>query len=274
MSILVDKNSSVLVQGITGANGSFHAKGCKEYGTKIVAGVTPGKSGQSVEGIPVFDTVAQACRAHKIDATMIYVPAAFAMDAVFEAMDEGIPLIVCITEGIPVLDMAKVKHALRNSSSRMIGPNCPGIITPGGAKLGIMPGYIHRPGKVGVVSRSGTLTYEGVFQLSNLDLGQSTCVGIGGDPIIGSEFLDILELFQKDPNTEAVLMMGEIGGTAEEEAAEFVKKTLHEARFWIYRRYDGSSGTENGPRRCHYLRRQRNSRREKRGYEKCRNYGN
>lgn len=226
MSILIDKNTNVLVQGITGANGSFHAKGCKEYGTKIVAGVTPGKSGQSVEGIPVFDTVAQACAAHKIDATMIYVPAAFAMDAIFEAMDEEIPLIVCITEGIPALDMAKVKKALKNSSSRMIGPNCPGLITPGGAKMGIMPGYIHRPGKIGVVSRSGTLTYEGVFQLSSLDLGQSTCVGIGGDPIIGSEFVDILELFQKDPQTEAVLMMGEIGGTAEEEGAEFVKKNF------------------------------------------------
>lgn len=226
MSILVDKNSNVLVQGITGANGSFHAKGCKEYGTKIVAGVTPGKSGQTVEGIPVFDTVAQACAKQKIDATMIYVPAPFAMDAIFEAIDAEIPLIVCITEGIPVIDMVKVKKALASSKSRMIGPNCPGIITPGGAKLGIMPGYIHRPGKIGVVSRSGTLTYEGVFQLSSLDLGQSTCVGIGGDPIIGSEFVDILELFQKDPQTEAVLMMGEIGGTAEEEGAEFVKKNF------------------------------------------------
>lgn len=224
MSILVNKDTNVLVQGITGANGSFHAKGCKEYGTKIVAGVTPGKGGQSVEGIPVFDTVAQACQKQRIDATMIYVPAAFAMDAIFEAMDEEIPLIVCITEGIPALDMAKVKRALKNSKSRMIGPNCPGIITPGGAKLGIMPGYIHRPGKIGVISRSGTLTYEGVYQLSNLDLGQSTCIGIGGDPIIGSEFVDLLELFEKDPDTSAVLMMGEIGGTAEEEAAAFVKE--------------------------------------------------
>lgn len=226
MSILVNKDSNVLVQGITGSNGSFHAKGCKEYGTKIVAGVTPGKSGQSVEGIPVFDTVAQACSKHRIDATMIYVPAAFAMDAIFEAIDAEIPLIVCITEGIPVIDMVKVKRALASSKSRMIGPNCPGIITPGGAKLGIMPGYIHRPGKIGVVSRSGTLTYEGVYQLSSLDLGQSTCVGIGGDPIIGSEFVDILREFEKDSGTEAVLMMGEIGGTAEEEAAEFVKKSM------------------------------------------------
>jgi succinyl-CoA synthetase alpha subunit len=224
MSILVNKDSNVIVQGITGANGSFHAKGCKEYGTKIVAGVTPGKSGQSVEGIPVFDTVAQARAKHKIDATMIYVPAAFAMDAIFEAIDAETPLIVCITEGIPVIDMVKVKRALKNSCSRMIGPNCPGLITPGGAKLGIMPGYIHRPGKIGVVSRSGTLTYEGVYQLSSLDLGQSTCVGIGGDPIIGSEFVDIIAEFEKDPGTEAILMMGEIGGTAEEEAAEFVKK--------------------------------------------------
>jgi succinyl-CoA synthetase alpha subunit len=226
MSILVNKDSNVLVQGITGSNGSFHAKGCKEYGTKIVAGVTPGKSGQSVEGIPVFDTVAQACAKQRIDATMIYVPAAFAMDAIFEAIDAEIPLIVCITEGIPVIDMVKVKRALNSSKSRMIGPNCPGIITPGGAKLGIMPGYIHRPGKIGVVSRSGTLTYEGVYQLSSLDLGQSTCVGIGGDPIIGSEFVDILRDFEKDPGTEAVLMMGEIGGTAEEEAAEFVKTSM------------------------------------------------
>lgn len=231
MSILVNKDTNVLVQGITGANGSFHAKGCKEYGTKIVAGVTPGKGGQSVEGIPVFDTVAQACQKQRIDATMIYVPAAFAMDAIFEAMDEEIPLIVCITEGIPALDMAKVKRALKNSKSRMIGPNCPGIITPGGAKLGIMPGYIHRPGKIGVISRSGTLTYEGVYQLSNLDLGQSTCIGIGGDPIIGSEFVDLLELFEKDPDTSAVLMMGEIGGTAEEEAAAFVKESFSKPVF-------------------------------------------
>ncbi|MFH1262262.1 MAG: succinate--CoA ligase subunit alpha [Pseudomonadota bacterium] len=226
MSILVSKDTQVLVQGITGANGTFHAKACKEYGTKIVAGVTPGKGGQEVSGIPVYDTVAGACREHRIDATMVYVPAAFAADAVFEAIDAGIPLIVCITEGIPTLDMARVKRALAGSKSRMIGPNCPGIISPGGAKIGIMPGAIHRPGRVGVISRSGTLTYEAVDQLTRLGIGQSTCIGIGGDPIVGSNFIDLLPLFNDDPGTDAVLMIGEIGGTAEEEAAAYVKTSM------------------------------------------------
>jgi succinyl-CoA synthetase alpha subunit len=224
MSILVDRASRVLVQGITGSHGGFHTKACKEYGTKIVAGVTPGKAGQQVEGIPVYNTVCEAQGNHKIDATMIYVPASFAADAICEAMDAQVPLIVCITEGIPALDMARVKRQLAMSKSRLIGPNCPGIITPGGAKLGIMPGYIHKPGNVGVVSRSGTLTYEAVHQLSQLGLGQSTCIGIGGDPIIGSTFLDLLPLFNEDPNTDAVVMIGEIGGTAEEEASAYVKK--------------------------------------------------
>lgn len=226
MSILVNASTQVLVQGITGSNGAFHAKACKEYGTKIVAGVTPGKGGQTIEGVPVYDTVAAACRAHRIDATMIYVPAAFAADAVYEGLDSGIPLLVCITEGIPALDMAKIKLCLQASQSRMIGPNCPGIITPGGAKLGIMPGYIHKPGKVGVISRSGTLTYEAVHQLTLLGLGQSTCIGIGGDPIVGSNFTDLLPLFADDPETNAIVMIGEIGGTAEEEAAELVKKSI------------------------------------------------
>ncbi|MCB0326276.1 MAG: succinate--CoA ligase subunit alpha [Bdellovibrionales bacterium] len=226
MSVLVNKDTNVLVQGITGSNGSFHATSCKEYGTKVVAGVTPGKGGQNVEGIPVFDSVYQATKNQRIDATMIYVPAPFAADAIFEAVDAGIPLIVCITEGIPVIDMAKVKNVLENSQSRMIGPNCPGIITPGGAKLGIMPGYIHKPGKIGIISKSGTLTYEAVYQTSNLDLGQSTCVGIGGDPIIGSTYIDLLPLFEEDDQTEAILMIGEIGGSAEEEAAAFIKENI------------------------------------------------
>lgn len=223
MSILVDSKTQVLVQGITGSNGTFHAKTCKEYGTKVVAGVTPGKGGQTVEGIPVFNTVHEAQRHTRIDATMIYVPASFAADAILEAIDAEIPLIVCITEGIPALDMAKVKTILQKSSSRLIGPNCPGIITPGGAKIGIMPGYIHKLGNIGVISRSGTLTYEAVHQLTKLGYGQSTCVGIGGDPIIGSTFLDMLPLFEKDKDTKAVIMIGEIGGTAEEEAAEYIK---------------------------------------------------
>ncbi len=224
MAILVHQNTQVLVQGITGANGSFHAKACKDYGTKIVAGVTPGKGGTRVEGIPVYDTILQAKRDLRIDTTMIYVPAAFATDAILEAIEAEIPLIVCITEGIPALDMARVKRVLASSKSRMIGPNCPGIITPGSAKIGIMPGYIHKPGRVGVISRSGTLTYEAVHQLSKLNIGQSTCIGIGGDPIIGSSFTELLPLFADDPETDAVLMIGEIGGTAEEEASALIRQ--------------------------------------------------
>jgi succinyl-CoA synthetase alpha subunit len=227
MSILVDKNTKVIVQGITGKNGTFHATTCKEYGTQIVAGVTPGKGGQNVEGIPVYNTVAEAKQHHDVDATMIYVPAPFAADAVLEAVENEIPLIVCITEGIPVMDMIRVKRAVALSKSRLIGPNCPGIITPGGAKIGIMPGYIHKPGRVGIVSKSGTLTYEAVHQVSQAGLGQSTCVGIGGDPIIGSTFLDILPLFDQDEDTDLVIMLGEIGGNAEQEAAQLIKETFN-----------------------------------------------
>lgn len=226
MSILVHKDTRVLVQGITGSNGSFHAKTCKEYGTKVVAGVTPKKGGQSVEGIPVYNTVAEAKREHQIDATMIYVPAPFAAEAILEAADAEIFLIVCITEGIPALDMAKVKKVLASGKSRLIGPNCPGIITADECKVGIMPGYIHKKGRVGVISRSGTLTYEAVYQLTQLGLGQTTCIGIGGDSIVGSDFTDLLPLFEKDSKTEAVLMIGEIGGSAEEEACEIVQQEI------------------------------------------------
>ena len=224
MSILVDKNTRVICQGITGSAGSFHTKGCKEYGTQMVGGVTPGKAGQKVEGLPVFDTVEEAVRETGADATMIFVPPPFTADAILEAVDAGIRVIAAITEGAPVLDMVRVYEKVRASDSVLIGPNCPGLITPGGCKIGIMPGYIHNPGKVGVMSRSGTLTYEAVWQTSNLKLGQSTCVGLGGDPIVGTSFIDLLARFQEDDQTEAILMIGEIGGTAEEEAAAFVKE--------------------------------------------------
>ncbi len=231
MSILVDKNTKVIVQGLTGRAGQFHAQQCVAYGTQIVGGVTPGKGGLSVDGIPVFDTVEAARIATGADASMVYVPAAFSADAVMEAAKAGIRLIICITEGIPVLDMVKVKRYLEGLNSdrgeiRLIGPNCPGIITPGQCKIGIMPGYIHQPGKIGIVSRSGTLTYEAVHQVTQLGLGQSTCVGIGGDPINGTSFVDTLALFEADEDTEAAIMIGEIGGTAEEEAADFVKREV------------------------------------------------
>ena len=223
MSILVDKNTKVLTQGITGSTGQFHTRACRDYGTQMVAGVTPGKGGSDFEGIPIFDTVAQSVAATGANASVIYVPPPFAADAIFEAMDAGIELVICITEGIPVLDMVRVKRCLQDSKTRLIGPNCPGVITPGQCKIGIMPGYIHTPGKIGVVSRSGTLTYEAVHQLTQLGLGQSTCVGIGGDPVNGTGFIDVLELFERDPDTEGVIMIGEIGGTAEEQAAEYVR---------------------------------------------------
>jgi len=222
MSILVNKSTRVLTQGITGATGQFHTKACKEYGTQMVGGVTPGKGGTAYEGIPIFDTVERAVKATGANASVIYVPPPFAADAILEAADANIPLIICITEGVPVRDMVKVKRYLAGRSSRLLGPNCPGTITPGQCKIGIMPGHIHKPGTVGVVSRSGTLTYEAVDQLTRLGLGQSTCVGIGGDPVHGFEFLDVLKLFNDDPETEAVVMIGEIGGSAEEHAAAWI----------------------------------------------------
>src|SRR5262245_57720149 len=222
MSILVNKTTRVLVQGM-GKAGTFHATQCREYGTQVVGGVAPGKGGTSKEGFPLFNTVAEAVRKTGADASMIFVPPAGAADAILEAADAGIAVIVAVTEGIPVLDMARAMRFLQGKNCRLIGPNCPGVITPGQCKIGIMPGYIHKPGPVGVISRSGTLTYEAVWQLSNLGLGQSTCVGIGGDPIIGTTQIDLLKMFQDDPRTEAILLMGEIGGTAEEQAAEYIK---------------------------------------------------
>jgi succinyl-CoA synthetase alpha subunit len=225
MSILVDKNTRVICQGL-GKAGTFHAIQCREYGTQVVGGVVPGKGGTTKEGFPLFNTVAEAVAKTGANASMIFVPPPAAADAILEAADAGIGVIVTITEGIPVLDMARAMRLLQGKPCRLIGPNCPGIITPGQCKIGIMPGYIHKPGPVGVISRSGTLTYEAVWQLTNLGLGQSTCVGIGGDPIIGTTQIDLLKLFQDDPGTEAILMMGEIGGTAEEKAAEYIKKNV------------------------------------------------
>ncbi len=225
MSILVNKQTRLLVQGITGSSGAFHARGCAEYGTNVVAGVTPGKGGQKFDGtIPVFDAVFEARQATGCNATMIFVPAPFAADAILEAADAGVELIVCITEGIPVMDMMRVKEGLKGKGSRLIGPNCPGIITPGQCKIGIMPGYIHKPGTVGVISRSGTLTYEAVWQLTQRGYGQSTCIGIGGDPINGTSHLDAVKLFAEDEGTEALVIIGEIGGAAEEEAAAWIKE--------------------------------------------------
>ena len=226
MSILVDKKTRLVVQGITGREGTFHALACRDYGTTVVAGVTPGKGGSRHEGVPVLDTVREAVAKEGANTALIFVPPAFAADAILEAIDAAVPLVICITEGIPTLDMVRVARFLRGSGTRLIGPNCPGIISPGKAKVGIMPGHIHKRGKVGVVSRSGTLTYEAVGQLTRLGLGQSTCVGIGGDPIIGTTFVDCLALFEDDPATHAILMIGEIGGTAEEEAAAFVKRDV------------------------------------------------
>jgi succinyl-CoA synthetase alpha subunit len=225
MSILVDKSTRLVVQGITGSAGAFHTRQCMDYGTNVVGGVTPGKGGQMFDGkVPVFDTVWEARRKTSCNASMVFVPAPAAADSILEAVDAGVELVVCITEGIPVMDMMRVKALMRGKQSRLIGPNCPGIITPGACKIGIMPGYIHKPGNIGVISRSGTLTYEAVWQLTSRGYGQSTCIGIGGDPIGGLSHLDCVKLFNEDPGTDAMILIGEIGGSAEEEAAEWIKK--------------------------------------------------
>jgi succinyl-CoA synthetase alpha subunit len=227
MSVLIDKNTKVICQGITGQQGTYHTQQAIEYGTKMVGGVTPGKGGQTHLGLPVFNTVKEAIEETQADASVIYVPAPFCKDSIIEAIDAGIKLVVCITEGVPTLDMLEVKAYLRNKNAKLIGPNCPGVITPGECKIGIMPGNIHMPGRIGIVSRSGTLTYEAVKQTTDLGLGQTTCIGIGGDPIPGMTFVDVLNMFQADPRTEGIILVGEIGGTAEEEAAAFISKNVN-----------------------------------------------
>ena len=258
MSIWVDHNTRLLVQGITGREGQFHTQQCVAYGTKVVAGVTPGKGGQRVDDIPVFNTVERAVRETQANCAMIFVPPPFAADAILEAVDAGIAVVVAITEGIPVMDMMKVKNHLKLSSARLIGPNCPGIITPGQCKVGIMPGPIHMPGPVGVVSRSGTLTYEVVHQLTLLGIGQTTCIGIGGDPVNGTNFIDCLAAFQADPQTKAIVMVGEIGGSAEEEAATFISQACEQTGGGIHRRIDRTAGAAHGACRGDHQRFQRN----------------
>lgn len=270
MSVLVGNNTRLVVQGITGKEGMFHALGCKGYGTKVVAGVTPGKAGQKVEGIPVFNTVRDAVKETKANSSMIFVPPPFAADAIMEAFDAGIKLIVCITEGIPAQDMVKVHNAIKGKGVTLIGPNCPGVITPGEAKIGIMPGHIHKKGRVGIVSRSGTLTYEAVGQLTALGIGQSTCIGIGGDPVIGTNHTDAIKLFNEDKGTDVIVMIGEIGGNAEEEAADYVKKHVKKPVVGFIAGQTAPPRQKDGARRGDHRRRQRNGGRKNEGYEEGR----
>ena len=258
MSILVDENTKLLVQGITGRDGSFHTGQMIEYGTQVVGGVTPGKGGQSVHDVPVFNTVKEAKAETGANATVIYVPAKFAAGAVMEAAEAEVPLIICITEGVPVLDMVEVYHSVRDRGLTLVGPNCPGVISPGKSKIGIMPGHIHKPGTVGVVSRSGTLTYEIVHALTGLDRGQSTCIGIGGDPIVGSNFRDLLPLFEQDDETEAVVLVGEIGGDEEEQTAAYIKDNIKQERLCVHRRSLSAGGQTHGTCGRYCLRRRRN----------------
>ncbi len=267
MSILVNKETKLLVQGITGNEGQFHTRACVEYGTQVVAGVTPGKGGQKMDEVPVFNTVKDAVAATGADASMIFVPPPFAADAIMEAADAQVPLIVCITEGIPVMDMMRVKNYIKDKPVRLIGPNCPGIITPGECKIGIMPGMVHQPGKIGVVSRSGTLTYEAVHALTTTGLGQTTCIGIGGDPVNGTNFIDCLERFQADDATKGIVMIGEIGGDAEEKAAEYIKANVTKPVVGFIAGLTAPPGTAHGPCRRHHQRQQRNRPEQGRGHE-------